>query len=38
MTKFGIFLPNANNGYIVSEAAPQYLPTYELQKSITVEA
>ena len=38
MTKFGIFLPNANNGYIVSEAAPQYLPTYELQKSITLEA
>jgi pyrimidine oxygenase len=36
--QFGIFLPNANNGYIVSEAAPQYMPTYELNKQITVEA
>jgi pyrimidine oxygenase len=36
--KFGLFLPNANNGYIVSSAAPQYMPTYDLNKAITVEA
>jgi pyrimidine oxygenase len=38
MTEFGLFLPNSNNGYIVSNAAPQYLPTYAINREITVEA
>jgi pyrimidine oxygenase len=36
--QFGIFLPNSNNGYVVSTAAPQYPPTYELNKTATLEA
>ncbi|MCE0763535.1 pyrimidine utilization protein A [Pseudonocardia kujensis] len=30
----GVFLPVANNGWLVSETAPQYLPTYELNREI----
>ena len=26
--EFGIFMPNSRNGYLMSEAAPQYSPTY----------
>jgi pyrimidine oxygenase len=33
--QLGVFLPNANNGFLVSEAAPQYMPTYALNKAIT---
>jgi pyrimidine oxygenase len=36
--KFGVFLPNGSNGYIPSTAAPQYLPTYEHNLAITLEA
>ena len=36
--KFGIFLPNGSNGYIVSKAVEPYLPTFEHNKAITVEA
>ncbi|MBS1887876.1 MAG: LLM class flavin-dependent oxidoreductase [Actinobacteria bacterium] len=32
---FGIFMPSARNGYIVSEAAPQYSPSYRLMNEIT---
>lgn len=36
--KFGIFLPNGSNGYIPSKATPVYLPTFEHNKQISVEA
>ena len=36
--KFGIFLPNGSNGYIISNAIKPYLPTYEHNRDITVEA
>ncbi|MBS0624421.1 MAG: LLM class flavin-dependent oxidoreductase, partial [Verrucomicrobia bacterium] len=32
---FGIFMPSARNGYIVSAAAPQYSPSYRLMNEIT---
>lgn len=36
--KFGIFLPNGSNGYIPSAGSPVYLPTFEHNKQITLEA
>src|SRR5690349_14745047 len=36
--KFGVFLPNGSNGYIMSSAIPPYLPTWELNKETTLEA
>ena len=36
--KLGVFLPNGQNGYIVSRASPQYVPTYEHMLAITREA
>ncbi|MFI2478477.1 LLM class flavin-dependent oxidoreductase [Nocardia xishanensis] len=32
--EFGIFIPSARNGYIMSEAAPQYSPTYDHMREI----
>lgn len=29
---FGVFLPSCNNGFIISEGAPQFTPTYELNR------
>ncbi len=36
--KFGMFLPTGNNGWIISENSPQYMPTYELNHSIVKRA
>jgi pyrimidine oxygenase len=36
--KIGVFIPIGNNGWLLSEHAPQYLPTFELNKQITLEA
>jgi len=36
--KFGVFLPNGSNGYIISKAIPPYLPTWELNQAVTIEA
>ncbi|HXL65190.1 MAG TPA: LLM class flavin-dependent oxidoreductase [Xanthobacteraceae bacterium] len=36
--KFGIFLPNGSNGYIISRASPQYSPTFAHNKAIAIEA
>jgi pyrimidine oxygenase len=35
---YGVFLPVANNGWIMSETAPQYMPTFELNKDICARA
>ena len=36
--KFGVFLPNGSDGYVLSEAIEPYLPTFEHQKAIVFEA
>lgn len=36
--KFGVFLPNGSNGYIPSAGSPVYLPTFEHNKAISLEA
>ena len=36
--KLGVFLPNGRNGYILSKAAPLYMPTYKHNLEITLEA
>ncbi len=35
--KLGVFLPNGQNGYIVSNASPQYVPTFDHCLAITRE-
>jgi pyrimidine oxygenase len=34
----GVFLPIGNNGWLMSTAAPQYMPTYELNRAVTQKA
>lgn len=36
--KFGIFLPNGSNGYVISKEAPLYPPTFRHNLEITQEA
>ena len=36
--KFGVFLPNGSNGWVISEALEPYVPTYEHLKAIVFEA
>ena len=36
--KVGVFIPIGNNGWLLSENAPQYKPTFELNKEITLSA
>jgi pyrimidine oxygenase len=36
--KVGIFIPIGNNGWLISENAPQYLPTFDLNKQIAISA
>ena len=36
--KFGVFLPNGSNGWVISEAVLPYVPTYEHMKAIVLEA
>lgn len=36
--KFGVFLPNGSNGYLMTTAIKPYLPTWELNKAVTLEA
>ena len=35
---FGVFIPIGNNGWIISETSPQYMPSFELNKTITQKA
>ena len=32
--KIGVFVPIGNNGWLISTTAPQYMPTFELNKAI----
>jgi pyrimidine oxygenase len=36
--ELGVFIPVGNNGWIISKNSPQYLPTFELNKQISVLA
>ena len=36
--EIGVFLPIGNNGWLISETAPQYKPSFELNKQITLSA
>ena len=35
---FGVFIPIGNNGWLISENAPQYHPSFELNKRVVQEA
>lgn len=35
---FGIFIPIGNNGWLMSEHAPQYMPSFQLNRSIASKA
>ena len=35
---FGVFIPIGNNGWLISENAPQYMPTLELNRNVVQEA
>ena len=34
----GVFIPIANNGWIRSQNSPQYLPTFDLNREVTLRA
>jgi pyrimidine oxygenase len=36
--KIGIFIPIGNNGWLISENAPQYLPSFDLNREIVTRA
>lgn len=36
--EIGVFIPIGNNGWLISENAPQYKPSFELNKEITLKA
>ncbi len=36
--KIGVFIPIGNNGWLISTHAPQYMPTFELNKAIVQKA
>ena len=36
--QIGVFVPIGNNGWLISENAPQYMPTFDLNKEISIRA
>ncbi|MFL6862116.1 MAG: LLM class flavin-dependent oxidoreductase, partial [Allosphingosinicella sp.] len=34
----GIFIPIGNNGWLISENSPQYMPSFDLNKEIALKA
>ena len=36
--QIGVFIPIGNNGWLISSTAPQYLPTFDLNKEIAQKA
>ncbi|MBD0786430.1 pyrimidine utilization protein A [Vibrio sp. Y2-5] len=36
--QIGVFIPIGNNGWLISENAPQYMPTFDLNKEIVLRA
>lgn len=38
MVKLGVFLPNGNNRSLISTTSPQFMPTWELNRDVTLAA
>ena len=36
--EIGVFIPIGNNGWLISENAPQYKPSFELNRHVTLRA
>ncbi|MEU9605677.1 pyrimidine utilization protein A [Streptomyces sp. NPDC048057] len=36
--EIGVFLPIGNNGWLISKSSPQYMPTFELNKTVVQRA
>src|SRR6201996_2936822 len=36
--QIGVFIPIGNNGWLISENAPQYMPSFDLNKEIVLKA
>lgn len=36
--EIGVFIPIGNNGWLISKSAPQYMPSFELNKTIVQKA
>jgi pyrimidine oxygenase len=36
--ELGVFLPIGNNGWIISTTSPQYMPTFDLNRTVTEQA
>ncbi|MDZ4778529.1 MAG: pyrimidine utilization protein A [Alphaproteobacteria bacterium] len=36
--EIGVFIPIGNNGWLISETSPQYMPSFELNKKVTQAA
>ena len=36
--KLGVFIPIGNNGWLISTTSPQYMPSFELNKTIVEKA
>jgi len=36
--EIGVFLPIGNNGWLISETSPQYMPSFDLNREITLKA
>jgi len=36
--EIGVFVPIGNNGWLISETSPQYMPSFELNKTVTQAA
>jgi pyrimidine oxygenase len=36
--EIGVFIPIGNNGWLISETSPQYMPSFELNKAVTQAA
>ncbi|MFX8735753.1 pyrimidine utilization protein A, partial [Acinetobacter baumannii] len=34
----GVFLPIGNNGWLISTTSPQYLPSFDLNREVTLTA
>src|SRR6185295_17910625 len=34
----GVFIPIGNNGWLISNASPQYMPTYDLNREVVQRA
>src|SRR6478752_4139655 len=36
--EIGVFIPIGNNGWLISENAPQYMPSFELNRNVVQKA